>query len=363
MQKLVKFSKKYSFTALFIAMVSVCAFYLFVMAADRFISESRFTIKSQSEGAASGLDLGILGGTSASKQDQLVIRDYLKSHDMMVKVVEEFGLDILSAPSKDILWHINADTEIKRLLAHYRALVDFTYDEEASVSTLITQGFDPETSRKLNNYLLDAAENYINEFTKKTSASFITYAQQDVDEAYQEVTEVMNRIRDAQEKNAMVDPENDIKVVTSSISALENQLIEEKSVLSSLLTTFQEGTHKVQAQRKVIQNIETQLSETRSRMAGSGPENTDLAAASVNFSRLNSELEFAQGKYASSMKTLEAAKVQAMHSRKHLMIIDHPDVPDYAEYPKRLIALAFCIVVILVFMVLAKSAMRILKDY
>lgn len=363
MRKAIKLFRKHSFTCVFLALMSVCAVYLVVLASDRYTSESRFTIKSQSEGAAAGLDLGILGGTSASKQDQLVIRDYLTSHDMMVKVVDHFGLELLTAPKRDVLWHVNDDTEVKTLLAHYRALIDFTYDEEASVSTLVTIGFSPETTRKLNSYLLEAAEDYINEFTKKTSASFIDYAQQDVDEAYQEVSDIMTRIRSAQEENAMVDPETDIKVVTSSISALENQLIEERSRLSSLLTTFQENTHKVQAQRKVIQNVETQLSEMRSRLAGNGIDQNDLAAASVNFSRLNTELEFAQGKYASAMKTLEAAKVQAMHSRKHIMIIDQPDVPDYAEYPRRIISLAFCAVVILTLMVLAKTLMRMLKDY
>ncbi len=360
-RKAAKLVGKHAFSIAILFATTLCAVYLFGLASDRYISESRFTVKSQSEGSAGGLDLGILGSTTATKQDQLIIRDYLRSSDMMKKVFNEFGIELLTADRADLFWHINEKTRFKDRLAHYRSLIDFTYDEEASISTLITQGFEADVALRLNAFLVSAAEVYINEFSEKTSSRFIEFAQKDVEEAKAEVAYVTDMIRRAQESSRMVNPETDIRAIASTIGTLETLLSQQKGELTALLGYLQEETHQVAAQRAQIQSTETQLAELRSRLAGD--QGKDLAAASLSFAQLESNLEFANANYASALKTLEAAKIQAMQARKYLMTVEQPDTPDYAEYPKPFINLAMCIAVLLMCAMLIKSLIRILREY
>ena len=307
--------------------------YLFGLADDRYGSESRFTVKSQMEGASSGLDLGILGGGNAAKQDQLVIRDFLLSSGMMKRAEAEFGIERLSAPGHDFLYAIDEASPHKARLAHYRSLIEFTYDEEASITKLIVQGFDAETARQMNEFLVRAAEDYINEFSRQTSDRFIEFASQDMAKAKAAVAEVQSRIRAAQGANNLVSPETDIEVIASTLSRLEGQLVESRAQLSSLLSYMQEDTHQVVSKREEIANLESQVTDLRARL--SADEGVDLAEASVAFAALQSELEFANVALASSLKTLEGAKMQAMSSRKYLMLIEEPSLPDEAEYPRR----------------------------
>lgn len=338
----------------------IAAGYLVGFAGDRFTSESRFTVKSQSEGAAaSGLDLGILGGTSAAKQDQLIIRDYLMSHDMMKMVVDEFGIDMISGPQSDPLRRVTEDSAEKRKLARYRWLIDYTYDAEASVSTLITQGYSAEAAQELNTFLLGKAETYINDFSRKNSRNFIDFAKRDVKKARSRVDAVRQRIRETQTENELVDPETDIKVVASTLTEIEAELTKQRSELNNLLSYLHEDTHQVEAKKNTIRNLESQRAELRERL--SGKTDKDLAGASVAFKSLESELEFANANYASAMKTLEAARMQAMQSRKYLMIIEEPDIPDFAEYPRVLIDLAMVTAVMLMTILLGRTLRVILK--
>jgi capsular polysaccharide transport system permease protein len=319
-------------------LVAVTAFlgsaaYLHGIADDRYGSESRFTVKSQMEGAASGLDLGILGGGNAAKQDQLVIRDFLMSSGVMRRVVEEFGLERISAPGRDVLYQIDAQSPRKEMLAHYRSLVDFTYDEEASITKLVVQAFDAATAQEMNAFLVAAAEDYINEFSRTTSERFIEFARQDMEKAKAAVAEVQSRIRAAQGASNLVSPETDIEVIASTLSRLEGQLVESRTALSSLLQFMHEDTHQVQGKREEIANLESQIEGLRARL--SADDGADLAQASVEFAALQSELEFANVALASTLKTLEGAKMQAMSSRKYLMLIETPSLPDEAEYPRR----------------------------
>ena len=340
--------------------VLIAAVYLVGLAGDRFTSESRFTVKSQSEGAAaSGLDLGILGGTSAAKQDQLIIRDYLTSHDMMKMVVEEFGLEMISGPQSDPVRRLSKGSAETRKLTRYRWLIDYTYDEEASVSTLITQGYSPSAAEELNTFLLEKAETYINDFSRKNSRNFIDFAQNDVQTARDRVAAVRQEIRATQTENEIVDPETDIKVVASTLTEIEAELTKQRSELNNLLSYLHEDTHQVEAKKNTIRNLESQRAELRERL--SGKTDKDLAEASVAFKSLESELEFANANYASAMKTLEAARMQAMQSRKYLMIIEEPDVPDFATYPRVLIDLGMVAAVVLMFLLLARTMRVILK--
>ncbi|EPX77985.1 hypothetical protein [Salipiger mucosus] len=340
----------------------IAAVYLFILAGDRFVSESRFTIKSQGEAsAATNLDLGILGGTSAAKQDQLIVRDYMMSRDMMEKTFNEFGTDALSGPFQDILWYITDDSPVKAKLSHYRSMVEFTFDEEAAVSTVETNAFSPETARKLNRFLLTEAENYINAFTERSSETMIDYSRRDLEAAQDRVMRITDEIRNAQRTAKTVDPETDLGVVATTLTELETKLAAAKSELDSLQSYLQDDTHQVIAQRRKISNLESQISNLRDRMAGA--DDDSLADTSVQFSTLKSRLQFANENYVSARKTLEMAKVQAMQSRKHLVIIDHPDLADFSTYPRRLISFLFALCVIGAVGALTRMTLVLIKDY
>ncbi|NDV50823.1 hypothetical protein [Salipiger sp. PrR003] len=338
------------------------AIYLFVLAGDRFVSESRFTIKSQGEvSAATSLDLGILGGASAAKQDQLLVRDYILSRDMMEAVFDEFGADALSGPFVDQLWYVSEGSPVKAKLSHYRAMIDFTFDEEAAVSTLETNAFDPETARDLNEFLIHKAEDYINAFARTSSDAMISYTQKDLERAQAQVLEITDQIRQAQSASQMVDPETDIGVVAKTLAELEAALASAKGELGSLETYLQDDTHQVVAQKRKIANLEEQIEEMRNRM--SGDKAGDLADATIHFNMLNSQLQFANEDYASARKTLEMAKIQAMQATKHLVIIDHPDLADFAAYPRRLLSFLFALTVIAAFAAMTRMVAVLLKDY
>lgn len=310
--------------------------YLFGIAEDRYGSESRFTIKTQMDGGgASSLDLGILGGGNAAKQDQLIIRDLLLSAGMMARVEERFGLESLSSSGWDIIYAMDEDTPQRRKLAQYRRLIDFTYDEEAAVSTLITQAFDAEVARELNAFLVAEAEAYINRFSEKTSQQFVSFAEADLERARKGVEDVQTRIRKAQEQSSLVSPETDIEVIASTLGQLERRLAELRAERDRLMGYMQEDAPQVQAKQREILSLESQVADQRARLSTGEEEDQDLASASVRFSALQSELEFANIALGSSLKTLEAAKMQAMSSRKYLMLIEEPMAADFAAYPYR----------------------------
>jgi capsular polysaccharide transport system permease protein len=296
------------------------------------------------EGAASGLDLGIFGGGNAAKQDQLVIRDFLRSSGMMKRAEAEFGLQRLSAPGHDFLYKVDEDSPLKDRLAHYRSLIEFTYDEEGSITKLVVQGFDADTAQQMNAFLVRAAEDYINEFSRQTSERFIEFASQDMDKAKAAVAEVQSRIRAAQGASNLVSPETDVEVIASTLGRLEGQLVESRAALSGLLQYMQEDTHQVRSKRDEIANLEGQIDSLRARL--STDNGADLAQATVEFAALQNELEFANVALASSLKTLESAKMQAMSSRKYLMLIEEPSLPDQAEYPRRWLNALYMLVLV-----------------
>lgn len=340
----------------------VSSVYLWGMASDRYASESRFTVKSQGESSASaGIDWGLLGGSNATKQDQLIIRDFLMSDDMLEKVVDKFGVRAISGSPIDILWSVDEDTRSLELLKHYRSLLEFTYDDEASISTLVTQGFSAEMSEDLNVFLLGEAEDYINEFSAKTSAAFIEFAESDVQDASELVADITQQLQQAQREGSLANPETDLKVVAETLAEQESLHAAHRAELRRLRQVYQDDTYAVLSQKEKVQEAEARIAELRGRM--SSAEGHDLAEASVVFAALQNKLDFANRKYVSTLNMLETAKIQAMQSQKHLVIVEAPNTPDYPEYPKRLQGFLVFVGTVLALSVLLRAVRAVFRQY
>ena len=358
--KNLKMNKSYLNLITIVLPIFLSAIYVFFIAEDRFISESKFTIKSDSE-SSSQLDFSMLGASSSGKQDQLIIRDHILSHDMMNKIIEKFSLQALSSKKNDLIWKVDKNTSNIDLFKQYKKLIDLKFNDEGAISQLEVQMFDPILSKKVNEFIIEESIKFVNSFSEELSNQYINFAENDALKAKNKYDQALDLMKEFQDDNSLISPEGDQLILTSTLTTLENQVVTEKNKLSEFQSYLTDETSQVKQQKIKIKNLEDQIEETRKKMASSSDK--DLNDTARLYIEKENNVKFAQESYITALSTLEAARLKAMHSQKHLMVIAKPTSPESATMPMRYFNFTIISLLILTLNLLLRSAINIVKEY
>lgn len=335
--------------------------YLFLVAEARYISSSTFTLKSEGESGL-GIDIGMLGGSSSSKQDQMIIKNYILSQDMMNKVIDKFGTEITLSDSKhDPLWKISEKSTTVAKFRRYNRIVSVIYDEEAGLTNLSIENFNPEHASSINKYILDESINFVNQFSSLMSDNFINFAENDVMKSKYRLSESLDKLNQFQKDENLITPETETELIMTRLTSLESSLSEEELKYQDLTGYLQNDTPQVQASLRRINNLKGQIREVQNQI--SSQSETSLNDQYRKYTELKGEVDFAQEAYLTSIKTLEAARIKAMQSQKHIMIIAHPSQPNESELPKRYFDLISYVMLILIINMTLRLVVRLFKEY
>ena len=336
--------------------------YIFFIAEDRYVSSSKFTVKSEGESAGASMALGLLGGTSNATQDQLIIRDRILSFDMTKKVVDKFGVEgYISSIDGDFIWNITNLDDTLKIHSQLSKLINITFDEEAAVTTIDVETFDPLKSKELNDFLLEEAISFMNNFSTGMSENYIRFAEKEARDAQKSLTSALDNLQRFQEDNGVISPEREGTLITSSLSDLEAKLAGEKINLSSLKTYLQDDSSKVQQSLAKIASYEALIAQQKEKI--SDDENLDITELNRKYIELEGEVEFAKKAYETSLIALESARMKAIQSQKHLMVVEEPNIPNKAEQPNKVKLLISSLLAIAIFNIIMRLSLTMIREY
>jgi capsular polysaccharide transport system permease protein len=314
------------------------AVYFGGLAEDRYLAEAKFSIREEDQrGAALGVALGgILGMTGGSSRlDQLLIRDYVLSADMMRKIGERFDLaPLMAARGFDLLWRLPAGAPVEDLLERWRRLVSVTYDEASAITTVRVQSFDRAMAEPLLTAVLEEAKSFVNQLSKDIARQQIDFAEAEANRTRQRRDEALETLNRFQKSNLLLDPRADGQALAQTIGQLEGEIAKDRSQIAQLGSYLAGNNPKIAALRSKVAAMHRQIAELRGRMA-SGSQAGEVADHLEEFEKLKSDLAFAETTYTASLASLEAATASALREHKHMLLVARPFQPEITDLPRR----------------------------
>ena len=143
---------------------TLAVLYWGALASDRYVSEARIVMPRSEVGGAPSLDLGSLltSSVGGGRSDQLLLRDYLMSMDMLNRL--DKALDLrghFSDRKRDILSRMwSRDVPQEWFYRHFLSRVGIDYDDYAGVLVIRAQAYDPKMAHAIDAMLVDEAERY-----------------------------------------------------------------------------------------------------------------------------------------------------------------------------------------------------------
>jgi capsular polysaccharide transport system permease protein len=320
-----------------VAPTLLSVFYFGLIAADVYISESRFVVRSPERQSSSPLGMLLKGaGFSRSQDDSYTVYDYILSRDALMQLEKEFNLSrAFSVPRWDIFVRfpgLDWDDSFEALFRYYRRRVGVDLDSVSSISTLTTSAFSPEHAKGMNEKLLLLSEELINRLNERGRLDMIRFAASEVVSAEKKAKAAALALSAYRNQKGVIDPERQSTIQLQQIAKLQDELIATQGQLTQL-QTFTQINPQIPSLRKRVDTLRREIVDETNRVAGG---DRSLANKAAEYQRLALDREFADKQLGSALVSLEQARNDAQRKQLYLERIVQPSNPDKAVEPRRI---------------------------
>lgn len=317
---------------------TVSALYHGLVAADVYISESKFVVRMPQRQQAPSLMGALLQGSGfmRSQDDTFSVHDYMLSRDAMQALDAQIGLRRAFAGSPlDPLSRFPApwlDDSAESLFRYYTGRTSVHFDAATSISTLRVSAFSAQDAQRINRDLLQLGEQLVNRINVRGRGDMVRFAQADVAQAEQRAKAAAVALAAFRQDRGVYDPDRQSALQLQGVGRAQEELASARGVLGQVLQAAPQNP-QVPALRLRVQQLEQTVAAETARVTGRAGS---LSSKSGDYERLSLERSFAERQLAGALAALEAARSDAQRQQLYLERVVQPHLPDHALEPRRL---------------------------
>lgn len=331
------FANNHPLIALAVIASLLSALYWWVLASDRYVSEARIMVqRTDLPGGAnmdfSGVLSGILGGGS-NNTDQLMLRDYLTSVDMLQRLDSQLALrKHYSDSSHDVFSRLWRD-EMEWFKQYFYNRVQVLFDDRSGVLVVRAEAYDPSMAQKIIKTLVNEGDHFVNGVAHDLAQDQVSFLEGQVAQMKAEVLRTRQAVIAYQNHTRLISPQAAAEGLSGVLAQLEARRIElnaQRTALASYLVSNHSSI--IQLDQQVVA-IEKQIADERAKLAA--PGGNALNRKVEEYQRLELEAGFAQGVYQTALTALERGRVEAARKIKKVIVLQAPTLPEYPDQPRR----------------------------
>ena len=338
---------------LFVALVAslVSAIYWGLIASDRYLSEAHVVIQRTDVNNGSAVDLvGAIGTvTSGNQADQLLLRDYLLSVDMLSKLDAKLNLRGHYSDEKwDLISRMwSEDISVEWFHRHYLSRVSVEFDDAAGALVIRAQAYDPKTAHAIASVLVAEGERYMNVLANDLARARVVFLETEVKEMNQRLVLARQNMLEFQNREGLVSPQGTAENFVAIVNRLENELTDLRTRRDAMLAYLMPSSPSVIEVSQQVAAVEKQIRQEQTRLASANKKSLNRTVE--EYQRLQMKAEFALDIYRAALAALEAGRVEATRTLKKVSILQSPFEPQYPVEPRRVYnTIVFTLVALLV---------------
>jgi capsular polysaccharide transport system permease protein len=353
-----------SLVNLSILLTVLFCFYWGFLASDRYVSIAHLQV-SHTDLRASPVDVvGLLSGnTSNNRSDQLMLKEYLLSEEMLLKLEAKFNLRQHYSDEKvDIIsrmWFRN--NKLEWFHRYYLSMVNIDLDEFTGLLVVRVEGFNPIMAKNIADMLVHEGQIFLNKIEHELSQTQVNFLIEQVEIMGGKLIQARQSILDFQNKKNLISPQNASETTLAIISTLEAKVSEleiEKNALSAYLLPGHASLLQVEQQIKAVRS---QIADQKNKLTSAKGKSLNQVVEEMQ--RLQAQALFAEEVYKSALMTLEKGRLETLRTIKIVSVVRPAVLPEYPLKPQRLYNSIVCVVIIWVLTGVIMLLVAVIKDH
>lgn len=339
-------------------------FYWGLIASDRYVSEAHIIVQQTDLGVDQGMSMSSLLGTAgANRSDQLFLRDYLLSIDMLAKLDEKLELrSHFSDWRRDPLsrmWF--ADAPMEWFHRHYLSRVSIEMDDYSGILIIRGQAYDPEMALAITAMLVDEGEQFMNAMSHDLAREQVVFLEKEVESMRERTIQARQVLLEFQDQRGLVSPPDTAENLTVIINRLETQLTDLRTRRTAMLGYLMPASPSIVDLNLQIAAVEKQIGREQKRLAA--PNSATLNRTVEEFQRLQMNAEFVQDVYKTTLAALEKGRVEATRTLKKVSVLQRPNTPQYPLEPRRIYSIIVFMLSVLLIAGIVHLLAAIIRDH
>ncbi|MDR3494360.1 MAG: hypothetical protein P4L82_07135 [Ancalomicrobiaceae bacterium] len=329
------------FIVFFLLPVALAVLYFGVLAANVYVAEAKFIVRSSRSDSSPLAALAQGQGMSRAVDETYAVTEFILSRDAVARLVRDYDLKgILSRPEADMFGRFpNAffpDNQ-ERLLRAYLGFVDADVDAATGISTLEATAFRPDDAFTLAKALLAIGQDFVNRMNLRANQDAVEFANALVGEAQTRVADVEQKIADYRNHNLVVDPGQESSTSLADLAKMAIELSRLEASLAQQISLAPDSPG-IAALRGQVDSYRAEMQKLQSSVVGGADS---IASKMQGYEMLMLERDLATKGLASATAELERARHEAQSQRIYLQTVVEPSQPDYPRLPYRALSIAF----------------------
>ncbi|WP_396587495.1 lipopolysaccharide biosynthesis protein [Bermanella sp. R86510] len=357
----IAWAKLGSFAIVLLASLLVVGYYSF-MASPRYVSETQFVVKQAGNNEAALMGIAAIATTSSSSRDALIIKEYILSREMAVKLDQSIGLKAHYENDQwDMFSRLSKNSTIEEYIEFYKNRITVQHDELSDILYIEVQAYTQEYALVLGKEVLAQSEAFINTLGDKMAQEQLIYAQKEVERLHSNMKKHQQNLVEFQNTNQLYSPEQQGSALLTAIGSLQSEIISAEAKLKEMQSVMHDEAAEVRGQKNLISSLKRQLLEEKSKLTSEDQASLNKINAQYQEIKLNTEL--AAGMYQSALSGMETVRADAYRKLKHLLVIQHPRQPQEDKYPRRIYSIVTWFVSLILIYLLGRLVWTIVKEH
>jgi len=344
-----------SFVVVVLVPVALATVYYFVIAADQYVAEFRFALRTvEPVRAEIG---GILQGSVAPSPigvDSYAVVQYLGSRDVIDELGKTLDLrEMFSRPEADWLARLELPVSIEELVRYWKSQVDAFYDITNGTIVVRARAFRPDDALQLAQAILASAEQLVNDLSARARRDTLRNSEKEVRRTERRLKTALTRLREFRDREGIIDPRKTADATQALAGRIRDEIVRADTELSTVKHYMRGDAPSVRMLEARIQSLQTQLRSVESEVTDTEKSRSEvLSRVMGSYERLESERTFAEKAYQHALEALDRARMNADRQQVYIAGFVQPSLPEEPLYPRRFrdvgIALFLCCAVWLI---------------
>lgn len=347
-----------------IGMILGLAFWT-VVASDQYVSDANVVIRKTDSASMLSFDLSMLvsGVSGVNRAEQLLLREYLLSSDMLQKLDDQ--LDLRAAYSGwdhdpvSRFWFKDAPAEW--LYRYLRTMISVEYDELAGTLRISARSYSPNIAQGITRLMVADGEAYMNKLGHELANTQVDFLTRQVHLTQRQLQQASQALLDFQNKEELLSPEASAESISTIIATLEARRATLQTQLDSLPKNLQANHPNVVMLKQALKAVDRQIDEERAKLtASSGGK---LNATLEKFQQLQLAVELSREMYKTTLLALEKGRFDAVRMLNKVSVLQAPTLPEYPLQPRRIYNSFLVVLVALMLIGVLKLLKAIVLDH
>ena len=328
--------------------VLLAGVYLFFVAADQYVAEFRFALRSaEPEPRVPTIFFQESPAPTPTLLDSYIVVQYLASRAAVDDLDATLDLrTMFSRPEADWLARLDLPVSVEELVKYWKKQIDAFFDATNGTIVVRARAFTRPDALSLAEGILAASERLVNELSTRARRDTLRNAKEEVGRSERRMKSALAQLRDFRDREGLIDPRKTAEATSALAGRVRDELVRADTELSTLKHYMRDDAPSVKMLEARIQSLEAQRRSVESEVTDTEKTRSEaLSRVMGSYEQLEAERTFAENAYQRALQALDRSRMNADRQQVYLASFVRPTLPEKALYPRRLLSLTVVFVI------------------